>query len=403
MTLRTPNPSYLFDLSREDRSRLGNLTEVLTTGELFRHREAGPVSMSERLERRLADHFGQEAAAAVANGTAGLRLALHAVGVRPGDRVLVSAYSFIACAMSVVGVGAIPVPIDLDGPLGLDLGQVQRHVTGARAVLAVHVQGHALALRALRQICDQAGVPLIEDACQALGAASSDGPAGGVADMTVTSFQQAKQISSGEGGLIAGRKELIEHAFRLADLGAVRTGPRPDWDDPAARIGENLRLGELQAALALDQLDQLGTTLQRQRQVRDAWWAYAGPDLQPVLSDLPAADSGAHTLLLAASAMAAREFCDSVSAHGTAVKVVWPRAFVDFGVMRRCPQVQEGIAVAGTPHQAVQAAPRLVSVTLSKYAGDADIARTGDAVLAHLDLLVEPRPMSRSAEEEVAR
>jgi dTDP-4-amino-4,6-dideoxygalactose transaminase len=384
------NRTSLFDLSQEDHQGLRHFNQVLSSGDLFRYTETSSPSMSELLERRFASYFGKESAVAVVNGTAAIRLALLAVGVRPGDRVLVSAYSFIACAMTILSVGAVPLPMDMSRFLDLDISSAAGSLASVKAVLAVHVQGHAVPVAAIRTLCDEFGVPLIEDVCQAVGASSGDGRAGELADVAVTSFQQSKQISTGEGGLLAGSNAIVERAYRLADLGAVRRGSRPDWDADEAVIGENLRLTELQAALALDQLSVLEETLARQRSVRRRLWNAFGAKVRPIHSQSPSSDSGGHTLLLAKSSEDARRFCAALAAEGVSLRVVWPKTFMEFGLMKRTLPVSAGLSAVQRPARASALAPRIIGVTVSKYAGRDVIERVADAILAHADLLVDP-------------
>jgi dTDP-4-amino-4,6-dideoxygalactose transaminase len=383
------NPSPLFDLSREDLRELGHFSQVIRSGELFRYREDGSPSKSELLEQQFAGYFGKESAVAVMNGTTAIRLALRAAGVGPGDHVLLSAYSFIACAMAVVSVGAVPVPMDIDHILDCDLSSLPVHHDLISAVLAVHVQGHAVPVTALRELCDERGIPLIEDACQAVGAGSHDRRAGALGDIAVTSFQQAKQISAGEGGLLAGTRALVERAYRLADLGAVRRAGQPDWDSGEAMVGENLRMTEMQAALALDQLSVLEHVLARQRLIRQALWDAIRPRVRPVLSQCPASDSGAHTLLLARSAKDARTFSAALAAADVGSRVVWRKPYPEFGVMQRLPLVKAGLQAGRWPARASALAPRIVSVTLSKYTTPEVIDRVAAAILSQAGLLAD--------------
>lgn len=383
------NPPWLFDLSREGATSMHHFNEVVRSGELFRYREDGQPSFNYQLEQRFAEYFGKESAVALVNGTAAIRLALRALGVGPGDRVLLSAYSFVACAMSIASVGAIPVAIDMEELLGLDLATVRHHMAKASAVLAVHVQGHAIPLAGVRALCDEFGVPLIEDACQAVGAASRDGRVGGLADVVVTSFQQSKQIATGEGGLLAGSCVVVERAYRLADLGAVRSAGRPDWDSASAVIGENLRLTELQAALALDQLDVLTQSVARQRELRDDLWRRLSEEVRPVRSSAPEFDSGAHTLLVGRTSEDALAFCAGLAANDVSARIVWPKTYVEFAVLKRLRQFDAG-QDDGWPTRASALAPRILTLTVSKYASQEVVERVAAAVVAYAHRLVDP-------------
>lgn len=381
------NPPRLFDLSRENRESLRHFSDVLSSGELFRYPDNGAQSKSSLLEERFAAYFGKEDAVAVANGTTAIRLALLAVGVGPGDQVLLSAYSFIACAIAILSVGAIPVPMDMNHALDLNVPRTSRGLESLKAALAVHVQGHAVPLTGLRAFCDNRGIPLIEDVCQAIGASSRAGRAGTIGDIAVTSFQQAKQISTGEGGLLAGSRDLIKRAYRLADLGAVRQEGIPDWDSDDAIVGENLRMTELQAALALDQLNALELTLREQRSVRDRLWAGIGPWARPLCSEAPQEDSGAHTLLLARSERSALDFKTALADDGIASRIVWPKTYLEYGLMKRNPLVQAGLAAGKWPARSSELAPRIISITMSKYMTPPVIRLTIESITRNTRLL----------------
>ncbi|MEV0265453.1 aminotransferase class I/II-fold pyridoxal phosphate-dependent enzyme [Streptomyces sp. NPDC050617] len=377
------NPHQFFDLPSESPDTLPYFHSVLGDGQLFRYVESDRESANTALERHFADYFGKEAAVAVANGTVGLRLALQAAGVGPGDRVLVSAYSFIACAMAVASVGAVPVPMDMDKPLTVDTTAVKAAGGAVAAVMVVHVQGHAVPAGRLRELCDALGVPLIEDVCQGVGAASPDGRAGRLADIAVTSFQQSKQIASGEGGLVAGGAELIERVYRLSDLGAVRHGGGlPDWDDERAVLADNLRLTELQAALAMDQALALDDTLARQRVNRARLREALGSAVTVLDSEHPAGDAGSHTLFVARTALDAQRFCEALKAESVVARVVWKKTFREYGVFRRSGLADE-LSSQRWPKTAVALGPRILSVPVSKYVPESGVARVAEAVLNH--------------------
>ncbi|MCS0636936.1 DegT/DnrJ/EryC1/StrS family aminotransferase [Streptomyces sp. LP05-1] len=382
------NPHQLFDLSREDADSLTHLRAVLGDGQLFRYVEGDRESANTLIERHFAGYFRKEAAAAVANGTVGLRLALRALGIGPGDRVLVNAYAFIACAMAITAVGATPVPMDLEpGTLGADPAALEAPDGPVAAVMIVHVQGHALPTGRIRALCDRLGVPLIEDVCQGLGAESSDGRAGQLGDVAVTSFQQAKQIASGEGGLVAGSAEVIERVYRMADLGAVRhDGGLPDWDDERAIIGDNQRMSELQAALVMDQAEVLDDTLARQRD-RRARLREALGDVPVLESENPGGDAGSHTLLLARGASEAQEFCAALAARGVLARLVWKKTWLEYGLFQR-ELTSRSSAARPWSGKATALAPRILSVPTSKYLTDSAVAEVADAVVANRHHLV---------------
>ncbi|MEU3716864.1 DegT/DnrJ/EryC1/StrS family aminotransferase [Streptomyces californicus] len=384
------NPHQLFDLSQEDTDSFSHLKSVLADGQLFRYVESDRESANTLVERHFAEHFRKERAVAVANGTVGLRLALRALGIGPGHRVAVNAYAFIACAMAISATGAEPVPVDMGGSvLSMDADALEKSVGHLDAVLLVHVQGHALAAGPIRAVCDRLGIPMIEDVCQALGAGSSEEGAGRVGDVAVTSFQQAKQISSGEGGLVAGPDEVIERVYRLSDLGAVRQeNGLPDWDHEDALIGDNLRMTELQAALVMDQAVRLEDTLARQRERRSRLRAGLS-DIPVIESENPAEDAGSHTLVLARDTAAAEEFRVELARRGVLARPVWKKSWVEYGLYRR--EFASGAPAGPWPGKAVGLASRILSIPTSKYVTDSAVDQVAEAIAAGRQHLTQDR------------
>ena len=189
---------------------------------------------------------------AVASGTAALIVALGAVGVAPGDEVIVPPYTFIATASACLFLGAVPVFADIDpATFCLDPDAVARAWSPrTRAVVPVHFAGCPADLPALVALCRQRGAALVEDACQAPGAAWDGRPVGSWGDLACFSFQESKNLAAGEGGAITGRGEPLDVAWSLHNVGRSRAGA---WYGHE-RIGQNARLTALQAALLLSQM-----------------------------------------------------------------------------------------------------------------------------------------------------
>jgi perosamine synthetase len=223
------------------------LVEVLRSGQL----SLGPRVPA--FEQAFAQRLGVPYASAVSSGTAGLHLALRAVGVEDGDEVVTSPFSFVATANACLFERARPVFADVDPvTLNLDPQAAAAAVTErTRALLPVHIFGYPADLPAFERL----GLPIVEDACQALGARHADGvPVGGRGHPAVFAFYANKQLTTGEGGLIAlgdaATKERIDserNQGRAPDMG---------WLDHD-RLGFNYRLSDLACALGLTQLERL--------------------------------------------------------------------------------------------------------------------------------------------------
>jgi perosamine synthetase len=242
---------------------------------------SGQLSLGPRVrafEEAFAARLGAAHASAVSSGTAGLHLALRAAGVRDGDEVVTSPFSFVASANAVVFERARPVFADID-PVTLNLDPAAAAAAiGERttALLPVHIFGYPADLPAFERL----GMPIVEDACEALGAVHADGVAvGACGHPAVFGFYANKQLTTGEGGMVttahADVKERIDaerNQGRAADMG---------WLDHD-RLGFNYRLSDLACALGLAQLERLDAMLAGRARVAAAYRA--------ALADLVAQD-----------------------------------------------------------------------------------------------------------------
>ncbi len=249
--------------------------EVLRSGRL----SLGP--MGERFERAFAEWLGVEDAVAVSSGTAALHLGVRALGWGPGDEVVTSPFSFVASANCLLYEGVRPVFADVD-PETLDLDPAAaRAALGERTagVLPVHIFGYPAAMAELEALGAGAGLALLEDACEAIGAVDSEGRGVGTRGNAATfAFYANKQMTTGEGGMIvppdaaaAARLRSERNQGRAADMG---------WLDHGG-IGFNYRLGDLAAALGVAQVERLDAMLPRRAEVA-ALYAEALADLDGV-------------------------------------------------------------------------------------------------------------------------
>jgi perosamine synthetase len=225
---------------------------------------SGHLSLGPRVgefEREFAARVGAPLACAVSSGTAGLHLALRAVGVQRGDEVITSPFSFVASANVALYEGARPVFADIDPvTLNLDPQAAAAAVTEhTRALLPVHIFGYPAALPAFEALARRHGLGLVEDACEALGAVHADGtPVGGRGHPAVFGFYANKQLTTGEGGMVTlGDAALKERIDSERNQGRA---PDMDWLDHD-RLGFNYRLSDIACAIGLAQLERLGEML----------------------------------------------------------------------------------------------------------------------------------------------
>jgi perosamine synthetase len=248
-----------------------------------RHLSLGP--RVPEFERRFAARLGVPHASAVSSGTAGLHLALRAVGVSAGDEVVTSPFSFVASANAPIYEGARPVFADIDPrTLNLDPEAARAAVTDrTSAILPVHIFGFPADLPAFEAM----GLPIVEDACEALGAVHADGtPVGGRGHPAAFGFYANKQLTTGEGGMVAlgdaAQKERIDserNQGRAPDMG---------WLDHD-RLGFNYRLTDIASAIGIAQLDRLDGMLADRARVA-GWYRELLAGIEGL--ELPCPDAG---------------------------------------------------------------------------------------------------------------
>jgi dTDP-4-amino-4,6-dideoxygalactose transaminase len=204
----------------------------------------------EALERELALFTGASAAVGCASGTDGLWLALLAVGVQPGDAVITTPFSFFASASAIARAGARPVFVDIDPQtFNIDPTQVRARLSSesgckCAAMLPVHLYGQCADMDSFQQMAQEFGIPLVEDAAQAIGATWKDRGAGSMGQAAAFSFYPSKNLSAyGDAGLVTvSGKETAEHVRRLRNHGS----PRRYYHD---ELGANCRMDDIQAAV----------------------------------------------------------------------------------------------------------------------------------------------------------
>jgi perosamine synthetase len=235
------------------------ISEVFASGQL----SLGPRTLE--FERLFGEFIGSRFACAVSSGTAGLHLALRAVGVSDGDEVITSPFSFVASANVALYERARPVFADIDPvTLNLDPAAAEAAITSrTRALLPVHIFGYPADMPAFERIAVKHGLGIVEDACEALGAFHADGtPVGARGNPAVFGFYANKQMTTGEGGMVT----LGDPDLKARIDSERNQGRSPDmgWLDHD-RLGFNYRLSDIACAVGVGQMARLPGMLQLRR------------------------------------------------------------------------------------------------------------------------------------------
>jgi dTDP-4-amino-4,6-dideoxygalactose transaminase len=214
------------------------------------------------LEQELAAYLGAGEAVAVSSGTDALLASMMAYAIGPGDEVITSTYSFFATAGCVTRLGATPRLVDIDATTyNLDPAAIRRALTPrTKAILPVHLYGLCADMDPIVSIAAEAGIPVIEDACQAIGATCGGRQAGTIAQVGCFSFFPSKNLGAfGDGGLVTTGDKALAHEIRLLR----NHGAEPRYFH--RRIGGNFRLDALQAAVLRVKLPHLAVWTARRR------------------------------------------------------------------------------------------------------------------------------------------
>ena len=238
------------------------LAAVVARRSLFRYKGGLETGTVAEFERAACEFLGCRYAVAVANGTAALRCALAALGVGCGDEVIMPAFTFVATVNAVVAAGAVPVFAEIDDTLGLAPSDLDQKITDrTTAIIAVHLENVACDLDALLATAAGRGIPMVEDTAQSFGATYRGRALGTFGALGTFSLQQEKNITAGEGGLVATDDEtLYLRAARFQDQGGqfVTSYSSTRGEELTESFaGENLRMGELAGAVAGVQLGRL--------------------------------------------------------------------------------------------------------------------------------------------------
>jgi perosamine synthetase len=267
MSLDTPVPSVLDlpDLHASEpipEAARAAIDDLLRSGDLFRYTapEGAPVAL---LEAEFAALLGSRYALAVSSCSAALFLCLKALDLPVGAKVLIPAFTFAAVPSAVVHAECVPVLVEVDDSLRIDMDDFRAKLPGASAVLISHMRGHTSDMDAIMQACDAAGVPVIEDAAHSLGTLWNGRKVGTIGKAGCFSFQSYKMINAGEGGImVTDDPELAARAVIMSGAYEQNWKKHPGlqnsfghWQNKLPLY--NMRMQNLSAVVIRPQLDLL--------------------------------------------------------------------------------------------------------------------------------------------------
>jgi perosamine synthetase len=237
--------------------------------------ETGWISSEGPFVRKLEDGMaavgGQRHGIAVTNGSAALDLAVAALGIGPGDEVILPTFTIISCAAAVTRAGATPVVVDCDPPTwNMDPTQIEDRITPrTRAIMVVHIYGLPVHMDPVMDIAQRHGLKIIEDGAEQIGqvyrSTKSRAPRliGSFGDIATFSFYPNKHVTTGEGGMVLTSDDAL--AERCRNLRNLCFGKRRRFVHE--ELGWNFRMSNLQAAVGVAQMERLPQTLQKKRQI----------------------------------------------------------------------------------------------------------------------------------------
>ncbi len=299
-----PGPG--FDLIGEE--EIAEVMDVLKGGWVYRYGADDNPNFKAKvwtLEKLMAENAGVKHAVAVNSGSTALCLSLLGLGVGPGDEVIVPGFTFIASISSIIYAQAVPILAEVDLTFNLDPVDVERKITPrTKVIMAVHLMGNPARMDELKAIATKHNLLLLEDCAQAFGACYKQHPVGSMGNIGAFSFNYAKVITGGEGGLIVtDDDELYKRCFALHDQGhsplrkGREVGVRPF-------MGLDFRMNELQGALLLAQFRRVGEIRKRLHANKQVF--------QSIIQDLPGLEF--------------RELTDPDGEAATVLTVIFPTA-----------------------------------------------------------------------------
>ena len=256
---------------RIGKEEIDAVARAINTKDFFKINNSGCEVL--KFENELKEYIGTDHALLMSSGFGALTSALIGLGVGPGDEVIVPAYTYIASALAVVAVGAIPVIVEVDETLTIDPIDVEKKISkNTKAIMPVHIMGFPCNMAALKELAQKYNIAIVEDACQSMGGKFNGQYLGTIGDAGAYSYNYYKIMTSGEGGaLVTNSKTIFERALIYHDSSAVAFfGSQLDGITEPIFGGSEFRVSDITGAILREQLKKLGSIIDDLHKVKFA-------------------------------------------------------------------------------------------------------------------------------------
>jgi len=402
LPLEFPGVHYMDDKEVKAAVRL------LKDRSLFRYYGIKLRKEVEQLETEFAHQLGVKHAIAVASGTGALHVALSALGVGPGQEIIVPAYMWVSVLAAVVNHGAIPVLADIDETFCLNPEAVEKAITPrTKGIIMVHMSGAPGNAKAIQKIAREHNLFFLEDCAQCNGGSIKGKKVGTFGNMAIFSFQMNKNMTAGEGGaVVTNDSKLYQRAFACHDLGYARdANGRLIFDDPDLRLwGLGYRLDELRGSVLRVQLKKLPRIIKAMNhskyRIRKALEKFPGVQLRKIQD--PAGDTGCFLLTTYPTAEIAQKVNLALRAEGI---VTFPQGLSDV-VMTNWGLHLYFNNVSLVNHASVDAAGfpwNLAENASLKQNYEKGSCPTADSLFERTILIAIPSSLKKSDEDDIIR
>jgi 8-amino-3,8-dideoxy-alpha-D-manno-octulosonate transaminase len=256
-------------IGQEEKANLNEIFET-SNGVMFPHGfdalRNGRYRVRE-FEKKFSEKLGVKYSQAVTSGTVAQLVAMHAMGIKPGDEVITQSFTFVATVEAILALGAVPVVVDIDDTYNMDPVALENAITDrTRLIVPVHMLGNPAEMDKIMAIAAKHALPVLEDSCEALGASYKGKLAGTIGQVGIFSLDFGKTITTGEGGMIITNDDAVfKYAKEYHDHGHESNPAVPRGKDTRTIYGMNYRMNEMQGAVGMAQLEKLDYIVSKNR------------------------------------------------------------------------------------------------------------------------------------------